>query len=203
MSDRVERSDPSSLVDVFQSDWLTWPVSTVLRHMRSVLSHLRACFTWNYVGGRESIDLTVCSSVLMARRMCSMAYWVACWTPKRWEVRIPARTESWFEISAPYEPLTNSAIISTLIVHVHYRWRDKTARESTGHTPSYAQPKKVKSLTFNKVDTQITHVCLLAALLFGSMQLGTSHDGPLHSRPKVYRDVRWRVHYWGKWRINK
>src|SRR6218665_177934 len=34
---------------------------------------------------------------------------------------------------------------------VHCRWEDETARENTGHPPSYAKVKKMKSLTFHKV----------------------------------------------------
>ena len=55
--------------------------------------------------------------------------------------------EIWFEISAPFVPLANSAMMSTLTVHC--QWEDETTRERTGHPPSYAEAKKMKSLTFH------------------------------------------------------
>jgi len=66
-------------------------------------------------------------------------------------VQIPARAEIWFEISAPRAPLANSAMMSTLTAHC--QWEDETVRESTGHPPSYAEAKKMKSLTLH------THGC--------------------------------------------
>jgi len=48
--------------------------------------------------------------------------------------------EIWFEISAPFVPLANSAMMSTLTVHC--QWEDETARERTDHQPSYAEAKK-------------------------------------------------------------
>ena len=63
----------------------------------------------------------------------------------RFGVQIPARTEIWFEISAPLAPLANSAIMSTL--NVHCQWEDETVRERTGHPAPYAEAKKMKSLT--------------------------------------------------------
>ena len=45
--------------------------------------------------------------------------------------------------------------MSTLTVHC--RWEDETARERTGHPPSYAEAKKMKSLTLH------THGCLRAS----------------------------------------
>src|SRR6218665_1834235 len=53
-------------------------------------------------------------------------------------------------------PLANSATMSTLSVHC--QWGDETARERTGHPPSYAEAKKMKSLTLH------THGCLRASL---------------------------------------
>ena len=53
-------------------------------------------------------------------------------------------------------PLANSAMMSTLTAHC--QWEDETARERTGHPPSYAVAKKMKSLTFH------THGCLRASL---------------------------------------
>ena len=52
---------------------------------------------------------------------------------------------------APSTPLTNSAIMSTLTVDC--QWEDEMARERIGQSPSYAEAKKVKSLTLH------THVC--------------------------------------------
>src|SRR6218665_2203429 len=42
-------------------------------------------------------------------------------------------------------PLAKSAMMSTLTAHC--QWEDETARKSTGHPPSYAEAKKMKSLT--------------------------------------------------------
>jgi len=39
--------------------------------------------------------------------------------------------------------------VSTLTVH--YQWEDETVTESTGHPPSYAKAKKMKSLTLHLV----------------------------------------------------
>src|SRR5688572_7056066 len=50
-------------------------------------------------------------------------------------------------------PLANSARMSTL--NAYCRWEDETARERTGHPPSYAEAKKMKSLTLH------TQGCLL------------------------------------------
>src|SRR6218665_1761180 len=71
-------------------------------------------------------------------------------------VQIPARAEIWFEISAPPAPPANSAMMSTLTAHC--QWEDDTVRERTGHPPSYAVAKKMKSLTLR------THGCLRASL---------------------------------------
>jgi len=43
-------------------------------------------------------------------------------------------------VYAPSVPLAKSAMISTLTVHSE--WEDETARERTGHPPSYAVAKK-------------------------------------------------------------
>src|SRR6218665_878748 len=43
--------------------------------------------------------------------------------------------------------LANSPIMSTLTAHC--QWKDETVRERTGHTPSYAVAKKMKSLTLH------------------------------------------------------
>ena len=44
-------------------------------------------------------------------------------------------------------PLANSAMMSSLTVHC--KWEDETVRERTGHLPSYAKAKKMKSLTLH------------------------------------------------------
>ena len=74
----------------------------------------------------------------------------------RFGVQTPARAEISFELSAPHAPLANSAMTSTLTVHC--QWEDETVRERTGHPPSYAEAKKMKSLTLH------THGCLRASL---------------------------------------
>ena len=51
------------------------------------------------------------------------------------------------------QPLANLALMSTPTVHC--QWEDETVRERTGHPPSYAEAKKMKSLTLH------THGCLL------------------------------------------
>jgi len=53
-------------------------------------------------------------------------------------------------------PLVNSAMMSTLTAHC--QWEDETVRERTGHPPSYAEAKKMKSLTLH------THGCPRASL---------------------------------------
>ena len=52
--------------------------------------------------------------------------------------------------------LANSDMMSTLTAHC--QWEDETVREKTGHQPSYAVAKKMKSLTLQ------THGCLRASL---------------------------------------
>src|SRR6218665_915042 len=47
-------------------------------------------------------------------------------------------------------------MMSTLTAHC--QWEDETVRERTGHPPSYAEAKKVKSLTLH------THGCPRASL---------------------------------------
>src|SRR6218665_36552 len=44
-------------------------------------------------------------------------------------------------------PLANSAMNSTLTAHC--QWEVETVRERTGHQPSYAEAKKMKSLTLH------------------------------------------------------
>ena len=44
-------------------------------------------------------------------------------------------------------PLANSAIMSALTVHC--RWQDETVSERIGQLPSYAEGKKMKSLTLH------------------------------------------------------
>src|SRR6218665_2759757 len=44
-------------------------------------------------------------------------------------------------------PLANSAMMSKLTTHC--QWEDETVRERTGHPPSYAEAKKMKSLTLH------------------------------------------------------
>ena len=61
------------------------------------------------------------------------------------------RAEICVKISAQPSTLANSAMMSTLIVHC--QWEDEMVRERTGHTPSYAEAKKMKSLTLH------THGC--------------------------------------------
>src|SRR6218665_1047484 len=64
-------------------------------------------------------------------------------------VQISVKAEIWFEISAPpaLRLLANSAMMSTLSVHC--QWKDETERERTGPPPSYAEAKKIKSLTLH------------------------------------------------------
>src|SRR6218665_423235 len=47
-------------------------------------------------------------------------------------------------------------MMSTLVIHC--QWEDETVREKTGHLPSYAEAKKIKSLALH------THDCLRASL---------------------------------------
>ena len=61
-------------------------------------------------------------------------------------VQMPARTEIWFEISAPlvtpsqlsYDEYTDCTL-----------WENETVRERTGQPPSYTEAKKMKSLTLH------------------------------------------------------
>src|SRR6218665_2480318 len=50
-------------------------------------------------------------------------------------------------------PLANSAMMSPLTAHC--QWEDETVRERTGQPPSYAEAKKMKSLTLH------THGCAI------------------------------------------
>src|SRR6218665_1060073 len=43
--------------------------------------------------------------------------------------------------------LVNSAIMSTLTIH--RQWEDEMVRERTGHMPSYAKAKQMKSITLH------------------------------------------------------
>ena len=52
-------------------------------------------------------------------------------------------------------PIANSAMMSTLTPHC--LWEVETVRERTGHPPSYAVAKKIKSLTVH------THGCPMAS----------------------------------------
>jgi len=74
--------------------------------------------------------------------------WCAGLPVMRLEVQIPARAEIWIEISAPPAPPSQlSYILNTLTAH--YQWEGETARERTGHPRSYAEAKKMKSLTLH------------------------------------------------------
>src|SRR6218665_3458804 len=76
---------------------------------------------------------------------------------ERFEDQIPARAEIWFGVSAPSAlTIANSAMMSTLTVHC--QCQDETVRERTGNPPSYAEAKKMKSLTLH------TYGCLRASL---------------------------------------
>ena len=66
-------------------------------------------------------------------------------------VQIPARVEIWLEISAPPAP-PNQFSYDEYADHT-IQWEDQTVRERTGHPPSYAEAKKMKSLTLH------THCC--------------------------------------------
>ena len=70
-------------------------------------------------------------------------------------VKISSRAEMLFEIYDLLEPLANSSMMST--PSAHYRWED-TEKERTGRPTSYAQAKKIKSLTLQ------IHGCLKASL---------------------------------------
>jgi len=61
------------------------------------------------------------------------------------EVQILDGAEIWFKISAPPAPLASSAMMNTLTVHC--QWETEPVRERTGHPPSCAEAKKMKSLT--------------------------------------------------------
>jgi len=65
----------------------------------------------------------------------------------RFRVQVPAREEIWFKISDPPAPLANSAMMSTLTANC--QWEDEAVRERTGHSTSYAEAKKVKSVTLH------------------------------------------------------
>ena len=65
----------------------------------------------------------------------------------RFGVQVLARAEIWIKISALPAPVANSAMMSTLTAH--FQWEDETVRERTGHPHSYAEAKKMKSLTLH------------------------------------------------------
>ena len=69
---------------------------------------------------------------------------------------------------------------STLTAHC--RWEDETVRERTGHPPSYAEAKKMKSLTLN------THGCPRARLRDWSSSSSMWNDGEM----MLQRSIRWR-----------
>ena len=48
--------------------------------------------------------------------------------------------------------------VQLLALSAHYQWEDETVWERTGHPPSYAEAKKMKSITLN------THGCATARL---------------------------------------
>jgi len=55
--------------------------------------------------------------------------------------------EIWSGISSLPVPLVNSATMSTLTMHC--QWEDETPSERTGYLSSYAEAKKVRSLTLH------------------------------------------------------
>src|SRR6218665_2283284 len=74
----------------------------------------------------------------------------------RFEVQIPAGAEILLEISAPPASPRQLSYKSTLTACC--QWEDETVRERTGHSPSYAEAKKMKLLTLH------THGCPRASL---------------------------------------
>src|SRR6218665_2928156 len=62
--------------------------------------------------------------------------------------------------NSPYFPFHNVGRSGTLTVHCQRE--DETVRERTGHPPSYAEAKKMKSLTLH------THGCLRVSLKYCS-----------------------------------
>ena len=72
-------------------------------------------------------------------------------------VQIPAAAQKYgSRFLLHLRPLANSAIMSTLTARCP--WKDETVRERTDHPPSYAEAKKMKSLTLH------THGCSRASL---------------------------------------
>src|SRR6218665_116115 len=69
--------------------------------------------------------------------------------------------------------LANSAIMGTLTIHC--QWEDETARKRTGHPPSYAEAKTIKSLTLH------THGCSWAGLRDCSSSALLYYDSFIHS----------------------
>ena|SRR6218665_3533575 len=61
----------------------------------------------------------------------------------------PAQAGICVEISAPSAPLVNSAVMSTATLHCW--WEDESAREITGHLPSFTEAKKMKLLTLHTI----------------------------------------------------
>src|SRR6218665_117771 len=75
-------------------------------------------------------------------------------------IQIRARAEIWFEISAPLAPpiQLSYCMMSKPTPTAHCQREDDTVRERTGYPPSYAEAKKMKSLTLHN------HGCLRASL---------------------------------------
>src|SRR6218665_3960281 len=94
-------------------------------------------------------------------------------------VQTPARADIWFDISNSPAPVANSAMMSTLTAHC--QWVDNTLRERIGHPPSYAEAKKMKSLTLH------THSCPWASLRDYSSYFQCAISG-FTSKDKNFRD---------------
>src|SRR6218665_535231 len=65
-------------------------------------------------------------------------------------------------------PLANSAIMSTLTVHC--QWEDEAVRDRTGHPPSYAKAKKLKSLPNSSHPWLPQGTALLLLIIFYQMK---------------------------------
>src|SRR6218665_2608267 len=72
-------------------------------------------------------------------------------------------------------PIANSAMMSKLTLTIYCQWEDKTVREKTGHPPSYAEAKKMKSVTLH------THGCHRASLRDCSSFSSSSSSSPSSS----------------------
>jgi len=88
----------------------------------------------------------------------AVAQWLACWTANHEVQGSGQKFGSRYLLHL--HPLANSAMMSTLTA-VHCQWEDETVRGRTGHPPSYAEAKKMKSLTLH------THGCLRDSLIKG------------------------------------